>query len=242
MLPATLRASPCAPLKEPPMASKTKGKPLRREKQSPPKPTGFGVRPGPAPWQASYGTYLTGHEAIEDMQMIASQMEDKWGKGRLRLLVPADLREKFDRQRYLTNQAVWLGELEDVKQQTKRMINAWQALDKQATLSGAEIKPVEQWEALLDDGTTLIVVKTLEEASQVKIEGRKAVVWSLEEVARVVDEQKAILMAKIYFPGAVVEGFERIQKDPLDAFTTSLAGLDDDLSDMLPPEINPLMG
>lgn len=225
------------------MAGKPKQNKFRREKQSPLTPTGFGVRPGPAPWQASYGMYLTGHEAIEDLNQVAKAMEDKWGKGRLRLLVPADLREKFDRQRYLTSQAIWLGELEEVKEQTKRMIKAWNALDRQATEVGAEIKPVEQWEAVLGDGTTLIVVKTLEEASLVKIEGRKAVVWSLQEVAAIVEEQKAILMAKMFFPGATVEHVMwSIPKDPLDAFSTSLAGLDDDLSDLLEPEINPLMG
>ena len=83
------------------MAGKPTQNKFRREKQSPPKPTGFGVRPGPAPWQASYGMYLTGHEAIEDLNQVAKAMEDKWGKGRLRLVVPADLREKFDRQRGL---------------------------------------------------------------------------------------------------------------------------------------------
>lgn len=225
------------------MAGKPKQNNYRPGKKSPPKPTGFGVRPGPAPWQASYGTYLTGHEAIEDLNQVAKAMEDKWGKGRLRLVVPADLREKFDRQRYLTSQAIWLGELEEVKEQTKRMIKAWNALDRQATEAGAEIKPVEQWEAVLGDGTTLIVVKTLEEASMAKIEGRKAVVWSLQEVAAIVEEQKAILMAKMFFPGATVEHVMwSIPKDPLDAFSTSLAGLDDDLSDLLEPEINPLMG
>ena len=42
-------------------------------------------------------------------------MEDKWGNGRLRLLVSTELREKFDRQRYLLNMAVTNGALADVR-------------------------------------------------------------------------------------------------------------------------------
>lgn len=204
------------------------------------KPSGFGVRVGPAPWQATYGLYIAGSEVIDDMKVVAREMEEKWGKGRLRMVVPAGLREKFDRQRYLTNQAVWHGELEDVKRECGRMINAWRALDKTAEASGASVKPVEQWEVVLGCGTTLIVVKALEDASAVKIDGRKAVVWSLDEVAALVDEQKAVLMAKMIFPGAEVISASTTIEDPLNAISTSLADLDDDLSDMMP--VNPLMG
>ena len=42
-------------------------------------------------------------------------MEAKWGCDRLRLLVGPELREKFDRQRYLLNQAIWHGDLEAVR-------------------------------------------------------------------------------------------------------------------------------
>lgn len=215
-----------------------KGAKFKAEKAK--KETGFGVRVGPAPWQATYGLYIAGSEYIEDMHLVVREMEDKWGKGRLRLIAPAPLREKFDRQRYLTNQAVWTGELEDVRRECGRMINAWKALDRHAESVGAVLKPVEQWEAVLACGTTLVVVKTLEDASQVKIDGRKAVVWSLEEVAALVDEQQAVLMAKLTFPGAEVIPFCTTLGDPLNKITTSLANLDDDLSDFLP--INPLMG
>jgi hypothetical protein len=38
-------------------------------------------------------------------------MERKWGCDRLRLLVSTEMREKFDRQRYLFDAAVWHGDL-----------------------------------------------------------------------------------------------------------------------------------
>lgn len=220
--------------------SKQYGKGSRFKEDKAKKETGFGVRVGPAPWQATYGLYISGAELIEDMHAVVREMEEKWGKGRLRLIAPAPLREKFDRQRYLANQAVWTGELEDLRRECGRMINAWRALDRHAEAVGAVLKPVEQWETVLACGTTLIVVKTLEDASAVEIGGRKAVVWSLEEVGRLVDEQQAVLMAKLSFPGAEVMPFCSTLGDPLNRITTSLANLDDDLSDLNP--INPLMG
>ena len=65
-------------------------------------------------------------------------------------------------------------------------------------------------------------------------------VWSLDEVAALVDEQRAVLMAKMIFPGAEVISASTTIEDPLNAISTSLADLDDDLSDMMP--VNPLMG
>ena len=199
-----------------------------------------GQRIGSAPWQATYGMSLTGMEYVDEMKLVAKEMEDRWGVGRLRLLVPIDLREKFDRQRYLTNQAIWLGDLEQLKTHTRKMMVAYRKLDEVAQASGASRKPVEQWETVLGDGTVLVVVKAPEDAQGVSDDGRKKVVWSLEEVAMLVDEQKAILLAKALFAGAEVIKVETSIKDPLDSFSTSLAGLDDELSDI--PMFDPLMG
>ena len=188
--------------------------------------------PGSAPWQSSYGLYIAGSEAIDDMKLVSQQMEAKWGVGALRMHVPADLREKFDRQRYLTNQAMWFGELEDVKTQTKRMINAYRALDMAADALGSPVRPHEQWEVPLTFGAVLVVVRRLEDVQNVKQDGRRKVVWSLDEVAAIVDEHSAILHAKIHFPGAVVAREDNVIVDPLDRLDSSLADLDDDLSDI----------
>ncbi len=67
--------------------------------------------PKPPAWQRSHGTHIAGRAYLDEADLTASEMEGKWGCGRLRLLVSPELREKFDRQRYLLNQAVWHGEL-----------------------------------------------------------------------------------------------------------------------------------
>jgi hypothetical protein len=86
-----------------------------------------------ARWQKSYGMFISGQSVIDEVTMLADEMACKWGAGRLRLIVGPELRDKFDRQRYLYNQAMWHGELEDVRVQSERMKKAWLALDRQAT-------------------------------------------------------------------------------------------------------------
>lgn len=205
---------------------KARGKP-HNPHQVLPVPT----RPGPAPWQASYGLFLSGTELIEDAKLVAREMEEKWGLGGLRLRVEAGLREKFDRQRYLYNQAIWNGSLEELREQCRKMAVAYRALDRAATAGGATRKPGGQWEAALSDGMVLVVVPDNEAARSVTGDGRRKVVWTMAEVAHMVDEHTAILMAKAHFPGARIEPFDTAMPDPLGRIPTTLADLDDDLSD-----------
>ncbi len=44
---------------------------------------------------------------IDGVDHVAVEMENKWGVGRLRLLVDDDMRERFDRQAMLFNEAIW---------------------------------------------------------------------------------------------------------------------------------------
>ena len=208
-----------------------KGKPYPKK----PDPKNFsvqGLRPGPAPWQGSYATHISGMEAIEDLKMVAEAHEDHWGAGMLRLLAPADLREKFDRQRFLTQKAIELGDLAEVKNECSRMAKGWAALNRHALAIGASQRPAEQWETVLGCGTTLVVVKTSEEALRASLGGRKAVVVSLGEVAKLFEAHQDLLMAKLAFPGAEVVRVDTRKEDPLRAISTSLANLDDDIDDI----------
>ena len=97
------------------------------------------ARQTPESWATSYGTYLTGQGAIDGADAVAIAMEARWGAGRLRLLVDDKLREKFDRQRFLFNAAIWHGDLQAVVLQSRRMIAAWQTLAREAEAAGAPL-------------------------------------------------------------------------------------------------------
>lgn len=158
-------------------------------------------------WSKSNGTFIAGSSHLDAVDIVAKEMEAKWGADRLRLLpqISTDLREKFDRQRLLLNQAVWHGSLEDVRVQAGRMAKAWRVLDRAATDGGAAVLPPTVWETALSDGRVLAVVRTDADAAAVQHNGRALMVVSLEEFARVVEAWPTLLgKIKRVFPGAAV--------------------------------------
>lgn len=179
-------------------------------------------------WQRSNGQYIAGHAELDGTDKAATDAEHKWGCGRLRLLVDPALREKFDRQRYLLNQAVWHGDLEAVRTQAKRMRAAWAALDKAATDAGRAPQPPTVWEVVLDDGSVAAVVQTDHDASQVIAEGRGMAVYTLAEIGRLLSGFPAIAKAKQTWDGASVVAVRQVG-DPLDGIHDTRPTLDDAL-------------
>lgn len=165
-------------------------------------------------WQQTAGMALAGREAIDDANLVAVEMERKWGRGRLRLLVDGDLREKFDRQRYLFSNAIWKGDLADVQREAKRMQAAWRALDRRATETNQKTLPATVWETTLSDGTVVAIVKEPELAYQLA-DGRKAHVYTLDEIARLIEGFPLLAKVKEAFPGATVERIKDEMPDPL---------------------------
>jgi hypothetical protein len=143
-------------------------------------------------------------------------------------LVAPELREKFDRQRYLYNQAIWHGrDLEEVKRESLRMVKAWLALDRMATEAGHAPAPPEVIEAVLEDGTVVGIVPDNCAASLAHGEdGRRRVIYTASEIARLLSAWPALAKVKAAFPGATVEAVRDV-RDPLDAFSNSHPKLDE---------------
>lgn len=204
-------------------------------------------------WQLTAGMALAGQEAIDDVQMIAVEMERKWGRGRLRLMVDAELREKFDRQRYLFSNAIWKGDLPDVQRESKRMIAAWRALDRRASETGQRTLPATVWEVTLSDGSVAAIVKEPELAYQLYgsseanrasqlADGRRVNVYTLEEIGRLLESFPLVAKVKEAFPGATVERIGDEIPDPLGGFRfdcgaplDDVEGFEDDKADWRSP-------
>jgi len=178
-------------------------------------------------WHETPGTYISGREHLDDLDMVAIAMEEKWGRDRLRLLVDRELREKFDRQRYKTNRAIWHGNLQDVKIEAERMIKAWRALDRAAEAAGAHLLAPEVWEAVTPDGTVVAVVKNDLDLRLVAAQGRHVEVYTMSEVARMLAAYPELAAVKASSPGAQVERVSGPPRDPLDAIPDSKAHIDD---------------
>ena len=186
------------------------------------------VEPMKADWVRSNGTYIAGQASIDELDVLASGMEAHWGCDRLRTLVGVELREKFDRQRYLTNQAIWQGDLEAVRRECARMMAGWRALDKAAREAGNRRLSPEVWEIALPDGRVLALCRTIDDARSYDAGGRSAVVWSLDEVARVVAGQVFVADVKREFPGARVVAVRGHVGDPLIG-VDAVGDLDDEI-------------
>jgi hypothetical protein len=183
-------------------------------------------------WARSHGTYIAGRAYLDEADQTACEMEAKWGADRLRLLVGLELREKFDRQRYLLNQAIWHGQLDDVRNQSERMVRAWLALDAAAVAAGkARLSPMV-WEVALADGSVAAIVPSDEHAAEVRADGRQVSVYSLDEIGRLLVAFPEIAKAKATFPGAEVTQIAKRVSDPLDAIHDSDVPLNDRLDDI----------
>lgn len=174
------------------------------------------------PWQQTAGMYLAGQEWIDEVDLVQIEIERKWGRDRLRLLVPPELREKFDRQRYLFKQAMWEGQLEDVKREAQRMITALRACDKKAEELGKQKLSASVWEVVLDDGRVAAIVREPELMQQVIAEGRHVIVYDLQELGKMLTFYSHVMDVKAEFPGATVTKVTDRIKDPFSA----MSGLD----------------
>ena len=185
------------------------------------------------PWAMTPAMYISGQAEIDEVDLTAVQMEKKWGVDRLRLLVSVDMREKFDRQRFLFNKAVWHGDLEEVRQQARRMIAAWRALDRQATEKGADSLAPEVWEVALPDGRVAALVRDNGDAWRVTANGRYVVVYTVEEIGRLIHAMPTVMSIKETFKGATVTKSRVSITDPLTGVSAGDFGLDDPLPESI---------
>lgn len=144
-------------------------------------------------------------KAITDgVDFIATEMERKWGIGRLRLLVNDDLRSRFDAQAEKFNAAIQSGQTDLMSVQAEGMKRAWQALDKAATASGQKPLSAEIWEVKLPSSEKIVVVvRTTSEAHMVATPDRET--WTLSEIAHLIEHAGSIIAdIKRTFPGAEI--------------------------------------
>jgi hypothetical protein len=123
---------------------------------------------------------------VEDVDQVALAMERKWGIDRLRLLVPVELRARFDVQKARLDQAI-ASNLEDhVLVQSQGMVRAWEALDRAAADACQSPLCPQIWQLSLPrTGEVVSLVRTEAEAHHVVAEGR---VFTLAQIATLIDK------------------------------------------------------
>jgi hypothetical protein len=184
--------------------------------------------PGFPAWQQTPATYIAGQEEIDELDLVAAEMERKWGVDRLRQLVSKELREKFDRQRYkVAHVTQSSGDVMDVRTECRRMITAWKALDAAAEAAGASRLDPEVWEVAGRTGAVYAIVRTTGDARRVVASKRFVHVYSLDEIANLIDNFPEVAKIKQTFPGAAVVKSRSWIDDPLDGLPNAKTPLDD---------------
>jgi len=170
------------------------------------------------------GAPPTRHGQISDMQVIINcvdqrgrEMDERWGFGRLPMLVPIDWAERFHAQLKLFNAAVWEFNSTLVRQHGNAMLRAYDRLDELAREAKGEQLPVDQWEFETEQGL-IILVRDLRDTCRAQRHGRQAQVWSLDEIASVIGHHPILVATKNAFPGAQVVSVRpsRAARDQLD--------------------------
>jgi len=185
----------------------------------------------PDAWDRTYGTYISGRAVLDGLDVLAASCEAHWGCGRLRLLVEAELREKFDRQRFKLDAAIREGTLQDVQREGQRMILAWQVLDKEATRIAAVPTGASVWEVTLEDGSVAAIVSDASAARFVQPEGRAVAIYTLDEIGNLLSKFPELAKVKARFSGASVTRISKHVNDPLEGVVASDL---EDLNDHIP--------
>jgi len=167
------------------------------------------------PWAKTPDSYFHGHACIQAVDILAHEMDKKWGVDRLRLLVGPDLQARFDTQRWKLNEAIEKASSDQIQLESQRTVNAYRALDKAATESGADMLDPKMLEIHQGDGKVLCVVQTHIDASRVKNDGRAKVVVSLVEIVALLEHYQAAVDVLAAFPGARVTSTRRLD-DPVE--------------------------
>lgn len=154
--------------------------------------------------------------AIEALDEVAGAMERKWGVGRLPRLVSVDLAEKFHRQVEKLNAEIVeeaTAGFANVEREAARMRNAWMALDAAAEAAGADHASAQYMTARMSDGRSLVICSDLEGMGVWLKQNpdSAAAVWTMEEVARVLEGFDLVNKTKHLFDGAVIE---EVRVDP----------------------------
>jgi len=150
--------------------------------------------------------------------------EDKWGVGRLERLVSTDTLQAFRRGWLAWCAAIEGNDLGQAAELAPRMVKMLAIMDQRATESGAQPLSVDTYEALMPDGRVLVVCRTSAEASAIgraaklgadadlppdllaavrqQHAGRDLVVWTMAELAQIVERYELVNQICQAWPGA----------------------------------------
>lgn len=172
----------------------------------------------------SYGNAIADaiHHAILPLDRVATEMESYWGCDRLPSLVDPSTALRFGSAKAKLDAAITANDAVAVAARAAILIKGWRAMDAEAKKAGHEELSPDIWTHTTDDGFRMAVARSNPDAIKAirtdpKMEGTP--VFSLDEVARIVQSMETVTSAKKVWPEAVVR---RISKKPDEVLSDSM--------------------
>jgi hypothetical protein len=164
--------------------------------------------------------------ALDAIEAEERRLDTAWGNGRARLCLAPDVRARFDAQAERLWRASREADLPTLLAECTRMTKALAAAEKAAQACGVLLPGV--WEATLADGSTLAIVQHREHAQRVRARDRTLEVWTVEEIAHLVEGQDAPVRALKRRFGAIVASMQATPLADPDAISAT-PFVDDDI-------------
>tara|TARA_R100001480_G_scaffold141747_5_gene139105 strand:+ start:5297 stop:5791 length:495 start_codon:yes stop_codon:yes gene_type:complete len=155
-------------------------------------------------------------DALHRYDDVVSEVEGRWGVDRLVWLVGGDLRDRFEKQMDRLNAAIDKCD-PSIEHEVDVTLRGVAALEAAAIASGAKPLSGDYVEGRMPDGRVIAITATGYEAGKVKRDNREMVVYSADEVGRIIEglnkEAPVVDAIKNAFAGAEVQSVKPVKYD-----------------------------
>jgi len=128
------------------------------------------------------------HLAQACVTMLATAMDERWGSGRLPMIVSADLRARFLKQQRLYHEALMAEDEPAIVAQSHGMLRAWHALDDAAVETGEKPLPWSAWQLTAPTGEVITIIREVADLALVpKQPGVE--VWTADQIVDLIINQ-----------------------------------------------------
>ena len=152
-------------------------------------------------------------DALHRYDDVVSDVEGRWGVDRLVWLVGGDLRDRFEKQMDRLNAAIDKCD-PSIEHEVEVTLRGVAALEQAAIAAGAKPLNGDYIEGRMPDGRVIAITATGYEAGKVKRDNREMVVYSVDEVGRIIEglnkEAPVVDAIKNAFAGAEVQSVKPV--------------------------------
>jgi len=175
------------------------------------------TRPRPKPskvyYQPTQGAMRRMQDALHKYDDVVSEVEGRWGVDRLVWVVGGDLRDRFEQQMDRLNAAIDKCD-PSIEHEVEVTLRGVAALEQAAIAVGAKPLSGDYIEGRMPDGRVLAITATGYEAGKVKRDNREMVVYSADEIGRIIEglnkDAPVVNAIKNAFAGAEVQSVKPV--------------------------------